>query len=90
MTELPHILSCAEVAPLLRCSERTIEDMARTGRLPGLLLGNGGWLFPTEALLSAVNEMARASAAKRAEPPKPAGVALPVPKRGRRKPLGLD
>jgi excisionase family DNA binding protein len=61
------------VAQLLKCSERTVEDYARSGRLPAVKFGDG-WLFPTEALLRAVNRLAEDEAALRAKPVRPTAV----------------
>lgn len=61
------LMDSTEVATLLKCSERTVEDHARAGRLPAVKFGDG-WMFPTDALLRAVNSMAEAEAAKRAAP----------------------
>lgn len=55
------------VAQLLKCSERTVEDYARAGRLPAVKIGDG-WVFPTEALLRAINRLAEQEAVQRAKP----------------------
>lgn len=54
---LPPILIPEEVAPLLRCSARTVEDRLRVGDLPGEKFGEG-WILPTQALIDRVNEIA--------------------------------
>lgn len=71
---LPPVMDSAQVAALLKCSERTVEDHARSGRLPAVKFGDG-WVFPAEALLRAVNRLAEAEAEKRQTPHKPAAVA---------------
>jgi excisionase family DNA binding protein len=59
MSNLPApIMTSEQVAELLRCSSRTVEEHARNGSLPGVKYGDG-WVFPAEALLEAVNEAAR-------------------------------
>lgn len=61
------LMDSTQVATLLKCSERTVEDHARAGRLPAVKFGDG-WMFPTEALLRAVNRMAEEEAVKRQQP----------------------
>jgi hypothetical protein len=73
MSALPPILDSKDVSELLQCSIRTVEDYARAGRLPSLKFGDG-WVFPTEALIQAVNCMAKEEADKRAQPCKPIAV----------------
>lgn len=63
------VLGVSEVAALLRCSERTVEDKARAGDLPGLKFGDGGWVFPRPALITRLTEEALAEASKRRAPP---------------------
>jgi hypothetical protein len=69
------ILSTAQAAALLRCEPSTIETKARTGELPGLLWGNGGWVFPAAAFYDRLNELAIENAKQRRLPP-PAPVAV--------------
>jgi excisionase family DNA binding protein len=77
------LMTAPEVAALLHCSERTVEDHARAGVLPGYKFGDG-WVFPADALLEAVNTLAKAEAARRAQPVKLSAVKFqPTPKRGR-------
>ena len=73
MSALSPILNSKDVSELLQCSIRTVEDYARAGRLPSVKFGDG-WVFPSEALIQAVNRMAAVEAAKRAEPCKPMAV----------------
>lgn len=63
-----QVLDVEQVSLLLRCSTRTVEDLARAGQLPGLKFGTGGWVFPARALLDHLNETAAADAAKRKQP----------------------
>ena len=67
MNEIAPIMDSPAVAALLKCSERTVEDHARAGRLPAVKFGDG-WMFPVDALLRAVNRMAEDEAAKRKAP----------------------
>lgn len=66
---LPVVMTPQQVSDLLRCSVRTVEDHARAGTLPGVKFGDG-WVFPTDALLRAINKLAEEGAAQRATPPK--------------------
>jgi excisionase family DNA binding protein len=73
MSVLAPILNSTNVSELLKCSVRTVEDYARSGRLPSLKIGDG-WIFPTDALIQAVNRMAIEESEKRAQPCKPIAV----------------
>lgn len=66
-----QVLDVGQVSRLLRCSTRTVEDLARAGQLPGLKFGTGGWVFPTSALLDHLNATAAAGAKQRAKPAPP-------------------
>lgn len=68
-------LTADEVAEMLGCSRFQVESKAREGVLPGLKFGDGGWVFPHDALVRAINKRAEEEAAARAEPPKAAKVA---------------
>lgn len=68
-------LTADEVAEMLGCSKFQVETKARQGVLPGLKFGDGGWVFPHDALVRAINTMAEKEAAARAEPPKAEKVA---------------
>jgi hypothetical protein len=62
-TPLPPVLSVDEVAALLRCSAYTVRERARlpaghAQKLPGVKFGDD-WMFPLEALLERVNDVAR-------------------------------
>jgi excisionase family DNA binding protein len=66
---LPAVMAPQQVADLLKCSTRTVEEHARAGTLPGVKFGDG-WVFPADALLRAINRLAEAGAAQRSTPPK--------------------
>ncbi len=83
------ILSASEVAILMRCSQKTVEEHARTGDIPGLLWGDGGWVFPAQALYNRLNELAVEQALKRRQPPEILTVLVANPKRARREPPKL-
>lgn len=53
-----------ECAQLLRCKADQVEEMARTGEIPGLKIGRG-WLFIRADLLSYLAEKARKEAQER-------------------------
>lgn len=81
------ILNAEQVAALLGCSAETVEDHARSGRLPGYKFG-AGWIFSAELLVEAVKKMSLLNAKERQEPGKPAGYAHP---KGQRKvPVGMS
>jgi Helix-turn-helix domain len=63
-----HVLKVADVAALLGCAISTVEERARSGDLPGLKFGDGGWVFPAGALAMRLDELAIAQAAVRREP----------------------
>lgn len=91
MTIAP-LLDSEQVASLLKCSTRTVEDYARSGRLPAAKFGDG-WVFPAEALMRAVNRIAEEEAGKRLVPPKPPAVkvaATPTSSRRVRPDLRLE
>lgn len=67
------LLNSKDVADLLACSIRTVEDQARSGALPAVKFGEG-WMFPADALLRAVNRIAEEEAARRSKPAVPAAV----------------
>jgi excisionase family DNA binding protein len=57
MRTKPGILTDEQVAALLDCEVSVVQSMARTAELPGLKIGRP-WLFPREALMTRLNEMA--------------------------------
>ena len=88
-SQITPLMDSTQVAGLLKCSERTVEDHARAGRLPAVKFGDG-WMFPTDALLRAVNRMAEDEAAKRMAPAKAVAVKqAPQAKRPMRPNLAL-
>lgn len=66
--------STEQVASMLRCSPSTVESHARSGHLPGVLFGDGGYVFPAGALLARLDELALEEAQKRRKPAPKAGV----------------
>ncbi|MGJ7611361.1 MULTISPECIES: helix-turn-helix domain-containing protein [unclassified Variovorax] len=76
------ILSKDQVATMLDCEPSTVEEKARNHELPGVKIGRS-WLFPRQALMQRLNEMALA----RPEPTRPEGIIKPGSKR--RAPLAL-
>ena len=75
------VLDTAEVAILLRCAPTTVQERARRGDLPGLKIGDD-WIFPRDALLKKLNELALEEAANRRRPGVPHAVALPITSSG--------
>ena len=74
---LDPILSVAEVAALLECREDTVRERAAAGRLPGLKYGRD-WVFPTAALLDAIDKQARDEAEARRRPAPRGATLTPV------------
>jgi excisionase family DNA binding protein len=75
---MSDILTKDEVAALLDCEPSTIEEKARTRELPGVKIGRS-WVFPREALLKRLNEIALRVAT---EPPAPRYTAVAPRRRG--------
>lgn len=87
--ELPAVMDVEQVAAMLDCTPRTVEDNARDGTLPALKFGVS-WVFPTAALLSRLSELALKQAHARREPPRAGAVIRAIPasdstKSGRRR-----
>lgn len=82
--------TCSQVADMLGCSPTTVTAHARSGYLPGVLFGDGGYVFPAGALLKRLDEIAIEEAAERRKPvPKPSGVLQALPSKTRRSPPSL-
>lgn len=82
---IPPILNAEQVAELLHCSRRTVEDHARAGTLPGAKFGEG-WVFVTELLMETVKQM---SVKPAAEAKKTKARLVMVEKPGAKKPPGM-
>lgn len=54
---MDDVLDDSEVATLLDCDVRTVQEKARTGELPAIKFGRS-WRFPKTALLHVLNELA--------------------------------
>lgn len=54
-----EILNKDQVASMLDCEPSTVEEKARNHELPGVKIGRS-WLFPRQALMQRLNEMALA------------------------------
>jgi excisionase family DNA binding protein len=74
------ILSVADVAALLQCSDETVREQAVAGTLPGVKFGRD-WVFPAPALLDAIDQQARDEAENRRRPA-PSGATLTSVPRG--------
>lgn len=62
-----EILDDAEVAALLDCDQKTVQDKARCGLLPAIKFGRS-WRFPRAALLQVLNDMALQNKPAKAAP----------------------
>jgi excisionase family DNA binding protein len=60
MSMSDEILNKDQVAHLLDCEPSTVEEKARNHELPAVKIGRS-WLFPRQALMQRLNEMALAS-----------------------------
>lgn len=76
------VYSLAEVEKICGCSEETLVLRIERGELAALKLGRG-WIFPREAFVSSLNELAMEEARKRRR--KPVAVAPQAPITGRRR-----
>lgn len=81
MTDTIDADECAE---LLRCTPETVEELARTGEIPGLKIGRS-WLFVRLDLLAYLAEKARREAEERRAKRQP-GVTQLVSRTRRRQP----
>ncbi len=84
---LKAILDAQEAADLLHCSAKSIENHARSGRLPGIKFGDG-WIFSSELLVETVKKLSIEEAEKRSKPARPMGILVGSPK-SKRKPPGM-
>lgn len=62
-----EIYTVEQVAGMLGCSTKTVEDLARRGELAGIKPG-GAWVFPGGALVARLDELAAQEAAERRKP----------------------
>lgn len=77
------MLSPEQVAAYLDCEPKTVEEAARTGRLPGVKYGRS-WRFPLSALDEALHQEAMRAMLKKSAA-KPLAVSMePVQKKSRR------
>ena len=81
------ILSAQEVADLLYCSVKTVENHARAGTIPGAKFGDG-WVFVSELVIEAVKTISQQEAAERARPHRKAK-GIKVMENTLRKPPGM-
>lgn len=81
------ILTTQEVAALLCCSVKTVENHARAGSLPGAKFGDG-WVFSAELVVEAVKAISLKEAAERAQPQRKAK-GIKVAENLTRKPPGM-
>lgn len=83
------IVTAADVATLLHCSTRTVEDHARAGTIPGYRFGDG-YVFSLDLVFDAVRDLSLKHAQARSMPIKPVAVSLGKGGKSRRKtPPGL-
>lgn len=61
---MSETIDVKECAALLMCSEETVEELTRTGEIPGMKYGRG-WLYVRADLLAYVAQRAREEAEER-------------------------
>lgn len=61
----PYTVTAA--AALLHCSDYTVRELCRSGRLPGIKLGED-WIIPAGALFQRLDQIALEEAEKRRTP----------------------
>jgi len=81
------IVNAKEAADLLHCSVKSIENHARSGRLPGIKFGDG-WIFSTELLVETVKKLSLSEAEIRSKSARSIGI-LAVNLKSKRKPPGM-
>ncbi len=81
------IMNAQEVADLLGCSVKTVENHARAGTIPGTKFGDG-WVFSSELVIEAVKTISQQEAATRAQPQRKAK-GFKVLENAKRKPPGM-
>lgn len=77
------VIDADECAALLRCNTETVEELARSGELPGLKFGRG-WIFVRADLLLYLATKAREEAAERRSR-RSAPAVVPQVSKGRRR-----
>ena len=87
---LGQVLTSSQVAEILHCSSRTVEDHARSGALPGYRFGDG-WVFVSDLVIDALRDLSRAEAASRKTPkPKIDPITIANTSKSKRAPAGME
>ncbi len=81
------ILTAQEVAELLCCSVKTVENHARAGTIPGTKFGDG-WVFASDLVIEAVKAISQREAEARTQPQRKAK-GFKVLENAKRKPPGM-
>lgn len=82
---MSDIYTADQVASMMSCSTKTVENLARNGVLAGIKPG-GVWVFPAVALVASLNELAVQRALQRRSPAVPVAVSVPAATGARRGP----
>ena len=85
MSTTVTVYTAEQVAQLLGCAVKTVEQMARDGELAGVKPG-GGWVFPAGALAQRLDQLALEQAAGRRKTPVPVATVALQPDKPRRGP----
>ena len=80
-------MNAQQVAELLCCSVKTVENHARAGSIPGAKFGDG-WVFSSDLVIEAVKAISQQEAAERAQPQRKAK-GFKVAENNQRKPPGM-
>lgn len=80
---ISEVLTTDEVAEMLECEPKTVEEKLRRGELPGVKLGRS-WMCPKQALLETLNDLAKKNLADHI-PIAPPIACLPSSQRGTRR-----
>ena len=62
------VLDESEVAKILDCEPKTVQEKARNGELPAIKFGRS-WRFPRSALLQSLNDLALANKGRMRQDP---------------------
>lgn len=82
---MSQILNSSQVAEMLGCTPRTVEDHARAGTLKGTKFGEG-WIFLSDMVIEDIRIKCETEAMEKRKPPKVMAslVHLPVKNNRRR------
>lgn len=74
---IPDVLTVAQLAELLDCTEQTVQERTRERALPGVKFGRD-WVYPRDAVLRVLNDVALAHVKPVAPAPATGGQVQPL------------